>query len=354
MLMIFKKLLSLITIFTLILSISCESSNAISLTQKSLDTPGYVLPISQSDLSIVAGERDYYTLLTLTSTEPKHGCEICGNVELMLKRVAGSWFTDYSQSNFLFFVNVDLADASNAKLFDYLELNTVPHIWLIPPSKITEKSKTKNKKVNEEDDFSFLLEPHFIFKIPMTGLDQQVITLTKFLGENLHKTIHIRQEKPLERFILAFGGTFSLILLIKKRGPRIITNLSRKIIYQVVVIVATLVFICGFSFTSMEKVPFIAKLENDQIIYISGGAYYQLGIEIMIVGMNYLALALGLVNLIYLGNYKITSTSKISNEIGKGACILTNTLLVYLLYSCLTSIYLRKDDLYPYPFTKLF
>lgn len=341
--------ISLIAVSSFISIVLGDSFNAQVLTKKSLESPNFIVPITQSDLSGLAEERDYYTLLILTSTDPEHGCGTCESLDRVVRRVAEFWFADYSLSNFLFFVNIDLADKSNANLFNYLGINTIPHVWLIPPSK-----STSNVNYNDDNGYGILSEPHLLFKLPMTGFEKQVTELTKFLSLTLHKTIRVRQEQPFERFTLAFGLTFSLILVIKKRGPKIVTNLTKKNIYKVLVLMAILAFTCGYNFTVMEKVPFIAKDGNNNIVYINGVFQYQFGIEIIIIGLNYLGLASSLINLIYLGNYKINSTSKIPSEHAKTLCILINALVIYLLSSCLTSAFLKKEPYYPYHFSKLF
>jgi oligosaccharyltransferase complex subunit gamma len=347
--MIYRGFISLIAVFSFISIVYSDSFNAQALTKKSLESPNFIIPITQSDLSGLAEERDYYTLLVLTSTDPKNGCGTCENLDRVIRRVAESWFADYSLSNFLFFVNIDLADKSNANLFNYLGINTIPHIWLIPSSK-----STSNINYKDDNGYGILSEPHLIFKLPMTGIEKQVKELTKFISLTLHKTIRVKQEQPFEKFVLAFGLTFSLILIIKKRGPKIVTNLTKKNIYKALVIIAIIAFTCGYNFTVMEKVPLIAKDDNNNIVYINGLFQYQFGIEVIIIGLNYLGLASSLINLIYLGHYKVNSTSTIPSEHTKSLCIFINILIIYVLSSCLTSAFIRKEPYYPYHFSRLF
>lgn len=325
----------------------CDSIEALRLTEKSLESPNYVIPVSQSDVSALAGERDYYTLLIITSTDPAHNCEVCQSLNKVIDRVADSWFADYANSNYLFFVNIDLADHSNAKLFHKVNIDTVPHIWLLPPS------RDKPAVPYDEAGFSIFKEPHFIFRLPMTGLDSQIYELALFLTQQTHKSIYIRHENPVQKFVTTFALTLGAIIFIRKRGPRVISNFQKKDTVKILALVCTLVFVGGYLFSTIEKAPFVAKNDVGEVIYISGGIYYQFGIEVFIIAANYALLGASLICLIYLGTYKVTAVSRISSENGKNLCIGINTIITYLLYSLLTSIFLRKDHEYPYHFSKL-
>lgn len=344
----FRSILSLLAIFSIVSIVLGQSLNSEALIKRSLESPNFVVPITHSDVTNLAGQRDYYTLLLLTTSDPQVGCASCEILDRVVRRVAESWYGDYALSNFLYFVEIDLADKSNANLFNYLGLGTVPHLWLIPPS------KDKVGLYNDDKGYGIFSEPHLLFKLPVTGFEKQVKELTNFLSQNLHKTIKVKQQQPMEKFILAFGITFSFIMLLKKRGPKILTNLTKKSIYKALVIGAIIAFISGYNFTTMEKVPFLAKDGNNNLMYISGTFQYQLGIEILIVGFNYLALASSLINLLYLGSYEINATSKISSEKVKSFCILINVLIIYILSSCLTSAFIRKEPYYPYYFFKIY
>lgn len=324
--------------------------NELRLTALSLQYPDGVIQIQNGDLSILKGHREYYTVMTFTSTDELHECVLCSTFEGILRKVSNAWFSDYAHTNFVFFVNVDLADRANRPIFLFLGLSTVPHIRVFPPSKLS-PGKGDN---DTEDVYKMLTEPYIPWSIPVASFDKQVFEFADFISKTVQKNILIRQEDQVSKFFLTFAITFGIILLIKKRGPSVVTsNLSKKKIYIAIIIAAILLFTSGYQFSTMERVPFIAKNESNEIMVISGGIYYQFGIETLIVAANYLSLAMSLVALVYLGNYKVTKQSLIQTEELRLGLIVVDNILLYLLFSCLTSIFLRKDHEYPYHYARL-
>lgn len=320
---------------------------ALRLAALSYENDGYLIPIDNADLLILSGPREYATIVMLTSTVPQHGCDQCENFEEVIKTGARAWFNDYGDTHQLFFVNVDLKYPANSKIFEQLGLDTVPNIWFIPPNVAIEYDTDANS-------VDILLEPNIRFNVPQGSFDEQVMEFARFLSETTQKNIIIRQADPGIKFLKTFLITLAVILFLKKKGPQFITSIEKKTVQTYFFILATLVCICGYQFTVQEGVPFLATNDKGELIYISGGIHWQFGVEIVIVGANYFALAMSFITLIYFGNYKVTTTSRISDENYKHALILANAALIYFLYSVLTSIFLRKDHDYPYYFTKLF
>lgn len=344
------QLLQVSFVYTLVSLLSCvigSSIQAIELSDLAMELPGYTIQISNSNLSMLSGPRDYYTLMTLTSTDPKHECELCGTIPGIIKDVANSWYSDYFHTHLLFFVSIDIVDKANFPIFETLELDSVPHVWLIPPNINHEIAET------QADEWKILTDGHFVYKFPLASSTDQVLNLAQFLSENIQKSITIKHADETSRFMKTFFVTLSIILLIKKKGPGFITSTRKQTVIAIFFIALTLTFICGYQFTMLQGSPFVATNEKG-LIYISGGLHYQFGVEIVLVAVNYAALAMSLLTLIYLGNYKLTSTSKIQQEHVKSGLILLNSMVLYLLYSVLTSMFLRKAHDYPYGFTKLF
>lgn len=324
-----------------------SSIQAMELSELAVSLPGNTIHIANANLSVISGPRDYYTLLILTSTDPKHGCELCESIQGVIGDVANSWYSDYLHTHLLFFVNIDIVDTTNLVIFDKLGLTAVPHVWLIPPNLDLEIAET------QAEEWNILSEGHFVYKFPHASASDQVLNLAQFLSENLQKSINIRRTDDSYRFLKTFLSTLFVILLIKKRGPRFITSTKRLTSAAIFLICITLAFLCGYQFTMQQGAPFVA-LNEKGLIYISGGLHYQFGVEIVLVAVNYAALALSILALIYLGDYKLTATSKIKQERVRTGLVLLNAAVLYLLYSILTSMFLRKSSDYPYAFSKLF
>lgn len=381
-----KLVLTLLYIIQVILA---ASQQALELTERSSNSPSRVIEVANADLAALFHHqdslndektkynRDFWTLLTITSTNPRHECHACVELQKMLSSIAKSWYADHEDIHSLYFVNVDLIDHTNADIFKHLNVTTIPHIWLIPPTNDKEvvqkddRYEDVEEEVAEETEeakeaaahraalllapYSILYENRMEFTVPNSDIAGQALALANFISQSIQKPIVLREEDQLYQFAKNFGVTLAIIILIKKKGPKAVTaNLQRSNAYKFLTIVFLLACISGWSFTSMNKVPFLAQNEQGQVIYISGGQHYQFGFEIVLIGSTYFSLACSLLCLIYLGNYKVRVGAVIENELMKCLVVVINTLVTYILYSCLTSIVLRKDHGYPYHFSKLF
>lgn len=322
----------------------CSSHSAIRLTELAKESQDYIIDVYNSDLSILEGPRDYFTVLLFTSSNADHNCKQCEGFKNVVTKVANSWFSDHTDSHLLTFITIDLNDPKNGKLFSLIGLQTVPHIWLVAP----------NPSRDYGDPNKILEDAHLEFKMPQVSQDKQTLEFAQFISEQLQKPILIRDTDALTKFIKTFVITFSVIIIIRKKGPSRITATKKKTIVSLVAIAIVLLFTCGYQFTIQNSVPFVAKSNNGDIVLISGGQYYQFGIETFLVGTNYALLAGALLLLTYIGCYKVTERSFITSEDIRVLLVLLVTILIYLLYSCLTSIVLRKDQGYPYSFIKLF
>lgn len=324
------------------------------LNELAFNSPNYIIPIHDSNIEIVAGARDYYTLVLLTSTDERHGCGVCEVMSKVVEKVSRAWFNTNGESGNLYFINIDIVDATNLPIFETLQLGTVPHCWLIPPTPEDEDLDSNQENSQENSDpLQIFKQSHYKFKLPQASFDEQVELFAKFLRELTGKPVHFPAEDQLYQFARAFIVVFLIIVGIKKLGKRQLQALPKKHIYTVFLLGLTLIFLGGYQFTMNHAVPFVAK-NDDGLIIISGGMHYQFGIEIILSALNYAGLAASLICLIYIGQYRITPDSKIQSESVKTFLILGNNLVLFLLYSSLTSMILRKDHEYAYGFAKLF
>lgn len=354
--------LHLLPIFWIFSLVNSDLLHALDLDSWSSQLPGYVIAITNANLLIISRpNRDHFTLLVLTSTDDKHNCDSCHALKRILPRIVSIWHQNYPGSQYLYFAEVDIVDRSNVEIFNYLRLQEIPQIWLIPPSHIAQlHNLTSARKFNEHgeeyfENFGILHEPHAQFEIPDTSFDDQVFQFADWLAIGTLKSVVVNQENAVTKFALTFGATFGSILLLKKKGPSIITStITKGKIYRFLCIFMLLAILGGYSFTTIQRVPFIAQNDKGEPIYISGGIQYQFGVEMVLVGANYLFLGVAIVAMVYLGNYKVTEESTIKSVNLKAFLQVLTTGVLYLLFSSLTSMFLRKDPDYPYPMTKLY
>lgn len=278
----------------------------------------------------------------------------------MLQRVSEAWHASYPDSSYLYIAEVDIIDRTNLPVFEFLRLQEVPHIWLVPPTEIARShNSSRDVTYNENGEevfanFDIFLEPHAEFDIPEASLDDQTFQFADWLAISMQKRIILGQHNPVAKFIATFSATFGGIVLIKKRGPTAFTSTVTKAkVYRFLVLFALLVLLGGYSFTTIKQTPFIAYNEKGPI-YISGGTHYQFGIEIVLSAGIYFLLGAAVVMLFYLGHYKVTLESQISTDNGLALLQILAVALIYFFYSVLTSMFLRKDHGYPYGLMKLF
>lgn len=329
------------------------ADTALQLRNKVLDSSNFIIDVANADLSDFSGPRSYYTLAILTSTDDRHDCEACHVLERIVAKVARSYYRDHILSDLLFFANIDIIDRTNVPVFDTFQLTEIPHIWLIPPSHRIGNPGTDGD--SWDDKLYVLKQPHLNFKLPVAQENAQVMALAQWIAQTILKPIHVEAaDEGAYYFVRNFIVTLTLILIVKKRGPRAFSNAGKKPVYTILVIAAILLFTCGYHFTTLERVPFVAQDDNHHFVYISGGTHFQFGIETVLVAANYLLLAAATISLIYLSRYRVHDDTFITSDSTKTGLIFVSAITVYLLYSCLTSIVLRKDHEYPYALAKLF
>ncbi|KAG5419353.1 OST6 [Candida metapsilosis] len=320
-----------------------------------------IIDIHNGDLTQLQGHRDYNTVLIFTSSNPAHDCKPCQQVIPMVEQVATKYLSSYVESGLLSikFYNIDLIDLSNADIFRELKMEDVPHLWLVAPS-------VDESVINDDDSVEHIFNsPHMEYSLKKATFERQVIEFAKFLSDvlmidlpidDVASETNVSPQSGLSTFAKTFIITFTVVALIKRKGPSFLTTTSRKTIMCYFAITIVLLCVGGSQFSLQRQSPFITKDEaTGALVFISGGSmHYQYAIEIFIVAVNYASLSAAVIGLIKLGNYQVTESSMIKDDKLKFWLIILDALVVYCLYSCLTSIILKKDPGYPYPLTKLF
>lgn len=129
------------------------------------DTP--LLPINDKSYKqfISKSPREYYAVVMLTATSKKYRCAICQNAKTTLEETAIAYHSQYNFNTSainerIAFFAAEFDDCP--QLFNELRLESVPHLYILPP---TLESKPA-KLVDHEVDVKALLEgPPSTFKL---------------------------------------------------------------------------------------------------------------------------------------------------------------------------------------------
>lgn len=333
-----------LTMLWLVWFITFVSATKEALYQRSINSPDYVIPITNGDLRDFSGHRDYTSVIVFTLTDPEHQCKFC--VETMPKLIGQTsvlWNDQHGDSKLLFFAVVDLGDPSNLELINGMGMTDVPHIWLFP--KGSDESLVG-------DPFGILRQQYAEYRPEKADFQQVLKKFAEFVSNEAGDTIAIPEAFNPTQFFKVFLAAFIPIIIIKKKGAKMFPKVTKAHGWTVFLLLFILILVGGYQFTVQLGVPFVARNEHG-IIYISGGQHYQFGDEVLIVGATYAALASTFVSMIWLGRYNVTQSSKISST-GKGVLMIVANIVVFILYSVLTSIVQRKEHDYPYHFLHLF
>ena len=75
--MVLLKWCHIVAWLTLIYVSLGSSVSSMELTKVSKQYRDFIIPITDGNLDLVAGVRDYFTLIIITSSNPQHGCKTC-------------------------------------------------------------------------------------------------------------------------------------------------------------------------------------------------------------------------------------------------------------------------------------
>ncbi|ODV58046.1 dolichyl-diphosphooligosaccharide--protein glycotransferase ASCRUDRAFT_26618, partial [Ascoidea rubescens DSM 1968] len=297
---------------------------------------------------ILQGERNHYFVLMFTATNPQIPCDVCKEFLPTFSQVASSYNSLNSNDDKLFFGIAEFIN--NKKLFGYLKMKNVPHLWVLPPN--TNLNEAKYYGIEDESElelqYDIKVSKHFNYQI--NSKRSTPLEFAKFISQASHISIQVKQPINSQEYLTYVLFGFAILLIIKKRSGRIVNNIKKGKIWSVLSVLFSICFVSGYMFTFVKNVPFVANNDKKEFIYISGGQSYQFGIEILIVGGVYAILgALVCILVLYIPNLN----EEEYDDVKKNTLVLILVFLIYLFYSLLTSIVLRKDSSYINWFTKM-
>lgn len=278
------------------------------------------------------GPRDHYLIALFTAEDEQFQCKPCQAMRPVLESVALSLRQDYPQLA-VFTAIVDFKD--NNELFQRLQMNTVPHIWIYPPS---------------EHEYTNVTSDHFGYEVPeslLTDFNELTLHFANFVSQVLKINIFIHQPFDYTKFVQNFVIYLVVFVIIKRRAKNISSRLRSTLFYFILSLVLIFLSVTGYNFCIQRAVPFILKNDQGNIMYFSGGLQYQFGLEMANVSLIYLGFTTLMVLLLQFA-------PSIPNQSLRNLLTIMALTLVFFLYHLLNTIFHIKDPDYPFVQWKLF
>ncbi|KAG0670280.1 ER oligosaccharyltransferase complex subunit [Maudiozyma exigua] len=170
-------------------------------------------------------------------------------------------------------------------------IQNVPHLVVYPPI---------NMERQETEPFSWATSQFYQYELTPEHAGD-VLHFGDFLAQVLNIYIEIDENFDTQKFMYYFVGSTNFFAILKKI---IWPMIKDKNIWKVVMILLAfgimLPSLTGYKFTQMNRIPFIARNGEGQIMFFSGGTGWQFGIEVFTVSLMYITMGILFLGLIYL------------------------------------------------------
>lgn len=298
--------------------------------------------------SILNGPRDYHVVALLTSNSPQINCVLCHQISPELEIVADSWVKDHpkgikleeneeettetkdkkTQAKNIYFFKAEFAESK--KLFSLFELNTIPKIFHFKPT----KALGPKNFLHEKQEYQFFQGDH---KTLMLNWVQDVT------GQKITLYVPIDNTKLIIHAIIGFVSMF----LLKRYRKYVGKALTSKLSWCIVSLISVLLFTTGYMFNQIRGSPYVLEHADGRTDYFAPGQQTQFGIETQIMSFVYGVLSILVIIL-------IKRAPEIKNDSISLILVSVVSLLIFVLFSLLLSIFGLKGMGFPYRFIRFF
>lgn len=325
--------------FTTIISVSAESEAAKGeeklqkLLAESRRSPLRSLDASDFEYFVQDAPRPYSLVVLLT--QGGGGCKMCNDLQpevaLVARALENARYDNGSNNKTarhnLFFLRLDAA--RNFELFKKIGLQTIPHLYYVPPVSGQKKikwGKVLSDKLNFYQGF---------------GADQ----LLRLIQARTHFEFSVTIERPPEAVdwtpalltIITVGGLLYFALTIGR--PLVDKYLRNSYLYLLASLAMYAYCASGSMYNIIRETPWMQQ-NGKEIMYIYPGSHNQFGAESFIVGLLYTMCAFAV---IMLNSRALTSKS---NSFNRNVLVAIFAALFYIFFRLLRSVYTRKNGSY--------
>lgn len=317
------------------LSLAAFSSDEM-LKKEAQSSDSIITVVSDSFDQMFNGPKDYFLVTFFTASDPAIGCKSCVGFDPIYESVANSVLSSRSKNINVFFTKVDFSE--NKQNFAKLNMSTVPHVWVYPPQ-------------SEETGFVNVTSPHYVYMLPdmivaMKDISAGETHFAKFLSEILMVNILVQKGFDYTEFFQYFLITFSFIFLVRKRGGKMVEKIKKSFVWKIVCIMFILVSVTGYSFSMQRQVPFLAKNDQGNIMYLAGSLHFQFGSEILISSLLYMLLGLSVLSL-------CDFIPKLESSLLQSMATIIAAAALFVVWNVLSTAFLVKNPDYPFVVWKL-
>uniref|UniRef100_A0A0L0NXI0 Uncharacterized protein n=1 Tax=Candidozyma auris TaxID=498019 RepID=A0A0L0NXI0_CANAR len=279
------------------------------------------------------GDRDYHLILYMASDSPQLNCLLCREVHPLYKTVATSW-THFHPHGFseeekleegrtnIYFLESDFVN--NKKLFQLMQLDSIPKIYHFPPSAPGAKL---NSFLHNNSQYQFYQGDH-------------TTLIAQWVREIVGVPVEIHIPLDWSKVAMNAAVTFALVMLIRRYSNYALAVVKSSYVWGTLSSGAILMFLAGYMFNQIRLAPFVRE-NNGGIEYLAASPQNQYGLETQLVSSMYGFLGLMFVLL-------ATKVPKINNSKVQLLAVVVVTGLIYVAYSVYVSLFSFKSRGYPY------
>ncbi|SMN17805.1 similar to Saccharomyces cerevisiae YML019W OST6 Subunit of the oligosaccharyltransferase complex of the ER lumen [Maudiozyma saulgeensis] len=170
-------------------------------------------------------------------------------------------------------------------------IENVPHLVVYPPI---------NMGKQETEPFSWSNGQFYQYELTPDH-SGDVLHFGDFLAQVLNIYIEVEEDFDKGKFIQYFvGSTIFFVILKKIIWPIVKKGNVSKMAMILLAFSIMLPSLTGYKFTEMNRIPFIARNDEGNIMYFSGGTGWQFGIEVFTVSLMYTGMGILFIGLIFL------------------------------------------------------
>ncbi|KAH7324453.1 OST3/OST6 family protein [Stachybotrys elegans] len=275
--------------------------------------------------SLTSTPRDYSAAVLLTAQEARFGCVLCQQFKPEWDLLANSWHRgDKKGESRLLFGTLDFSDGR--EVFLSFGLQTAPVLFFFPPTHGPHAAASA--------------EP---IRYDFTGGPASAEQIHDWLARNLPDRPHPSVKRPINWMRWATGMTLFLgaITVGATAWPYVLPIVQSRNVWASVSLISILLFTSGHMFNHIRKVPYVAGDGKGGISYFSGNFQSQYGLETQVVAAIYGILSFCAISL-------AAKVSRIADAKSQQAAVIGWSVLIFLLYSFLLSIFKIKNSGYPF------